>query len=89
MTKIPNVNGVAETGEEAGIIIALYDVSVKRMREGVVSSVSHYTGECEWLTQHNKKHFCVSHYHVECHWLSLHNKQNYAQLKLKKLASCS
>ena len=47
MTKIPNVNGVAETGEEAGIIIALYDVSAQRMREGVVSSVSHYTGECE------------------------------------------
>ena len=57
MAKIPNVNGVAGSEEEAGVITALYEVSMQRMIEGEVSCVSHYIAECQWLTQHDKKHF--------------------------------
>ena len=33
MAKLRNVNGVARIEEGAGIIIALYEVSVQRMRD--------------------------------------------------------
>ena len=56
MAKTPNVNGIVESEEEAGVIRALYEVSVERMREGEVSCISHYIAECQWLTQRKKKH---------------------------------
>ena len=42
MTKIPNVNGVAGSEQEAGIVIALHEVSVQKMREGEGSCFTLY-----------------------------------------------
>lgn len=45
MAKIANVNGIAGTEEQAGIIIIMYELIVKRMTE--VSCISHYIKECQ------------------------------------------
>lgn len=42
MTKIPNVNGVAGSEQEAGIVIALHEVSVQKMREREASCIALY-----------------------------------------------
>ena len=42
MTKIPNVNGVAGSEQEAGIVLALHEVSVQKMREGEASCITLY-----------------------------------------------
>lgn len=47
MAKIPNVNGVAGSDVEAGVIAALYEVSAQRMREEEVSCVSRYVANCQ------------------------------------------
>ena len=50
IAKIPNVNGIAGSEEDTGVITALYEVGVHRMIEREVSCVSHYIAECQWLT---------------------------------------
>ena len=76
MAKIPNVNGVAGSEEEAGVITALYEVSVQRMIEGEVS--------CVYIILQSVN---GSHNMRKSIFMDLIPQLSYGQLKLKVLAS--